>query len=87
MTTDPVQTLLYPSCAECDQMGAYVPWYLADMEMDLGAEAVRNFLIAHGGRQFVLPVRLPEAERGSPRRGCGSIWAPAMSPCLSGQSP
>lgn len=63
-------------------MGAYVPWYLADMELDLGTEAVRDFLIAHGGRQFVLPVRLPEAERGTPKAwlrehlGTGNVTLP-----------
>lgn len=38
-------------------MGFSVPDYLREMEDEIGADAVRDFLLAHGGREFSIPVR------------------------------
>lgn len=38
-------------------MGISVPDYLHEMEADIGADAVRAFLMAHGGREYSIPTR------------------------------
>ncbi len=57
MAIDPTPHLLVPSCADCAAMGMHVPEMLHEMEEDIDADAVRDFLLAHGGREFSIPVR------------------------------
>lgn len=38
-------------------MGLHVAEMLHEMEADIGPETVRDFLLAHGGREFSIPVR------------------------------
>ena len=53
MSRDPTPHLLFPSCADCNRIGLpLMPAMLRDMERDIGAEPVRAFLLAYGGREF-----------------------------------
>lgn len=53
MSFDPTPHLLFPSCADCNRIGLPpMPEMLRTMERDVGAAAVREFLLAYGGREF-----------------------------------
>lgn len=53
MSRDPTPHLLFPSRADCNRIGLpLMPELLRDMERDIGAEPVRAFLLAYGGREF-----------------------------------
>ena len=56
MSHDPTPDLLFPTCADCASMGAAIPDWLPAMEAALGFDAMRAFLLLHGGQQFVVPV-------------------------------
>lgn len=57
MAIDPTPHLLVPTCADCAAMGIHVPEMLHEMELGIGVAALRDFLMAHGGREFSIPVR------------------------------
>lgn len=62
MTGDRFPHLLQPSCAQCAGIGLRMPDLLWDMEDDCGEDALRAFLVAHGGRQYCSTSRRAEDE-------------------------
>ncbi|URF46822.1 helix-turn-helix domain-containing protein [Dinoroseobacter shibae] len=50
--------LLYPTAAECRRIGLYMPPMIADMERAVGAQTTRAFLIQHGGKDLLIPVKV-----------------------------
>jgi hypothetical protein len=53
----------FPTCAECLEMGVYIPPMLARIECDVGHRALVAFLQRWGGQEVSIPKSAPDPDK------------------------